>query len=791
MNRLTICLLASLLYTATHVSVYAQSIRLDGDTYVKLVAKGEPEATARALVVMDKYLRLALGKTTLRSGDRTVRVVLEARAATWSDIPPDELHNIRDVDAYEISIRGGDDPAIHIIGRTGGALTSGVFDFIENRIGVTWLFPGPSGVSLPTKKKFELSTGTKKARPEFISRIYTGLTPSVYPDYYDSLKLRHLIFSSHAMIRIFPIGESKRLHPEIFPIKDGKRHIPEVGNTHFGHGQHWHPCYTHAKTVEVATRQAMEFFKNRTGLTFSLGINDGTRLQCDCENCRAVGWPQSYYQFVNRVAENVKEHYPPFLIGVLAYGDVEPPPQDLKLAENVLVLGGDTSSFIGKAKHLGIYEYLYGAGFWVPHFPLEGMRSNAQVHRRMGAMALHCEVRPLWAFDAPKVYLRSKLLWDADYDVHAGLERWCRAAFGDGWRPMLKFYRLWAAKSDDAVNADGITATADIEMWRNSNAQFATASASDYKRCAQWIDLARKRANDPVVSERLDMISAFFDYSRTAFEMWELKQDIFDSNPKNDWSALAQQALALKQRREDLLDAMRSHKKWFYGTSGDVDLMLSDKWETRWTWTVFYENDNAIRTALYKAREAGQAAPGNLPDSFQNVASLVASEHLGLTNFNAWLTYYHHDIYNRMEIQPQTETTKFRLDAAAPRKIPDDTPHAWLAPNRLKRQWFRGSVPLDQDKHYLFDVSVSGTGGKADIRVHNMNDCGMKAWLVEDFGKKEEAHTKQMLLKPVPHWGNGHDVSVWEVEVVFTPDSEDAAFEGTCSVTEVDAGEAK
>ena len=776
---------ACLILTMSLGAGKAKGIRLDSDSYIKLIARGSQKATARGLVVLDKYLRLALGKKKLRSGTRRVRFILESRFEDWSDIPRGYLKDLREIDAFEIKVETGDPSAVHITGMTGHALTSGVFEFLESQIGVTWLFPGPLGISIPSQKAYLIKVGTRRVMPEFISRIYTGITDEPFPDYYDSLRLRHLIFSSHAMIRIFPIEESKRLHPEIFPMKDGKRHFPDPNSTNFAHGQHWHPCYTNSKTIEVATRKAKEFFKNKSGLTFSLGINDGTRLQCDCETCRAAGWPQSYYQFVNRVAENVKEHYPPFTVGVLAYGDVEIPANNLKLADNVLVLGGDTSGFVGMAKHLGVYEYLYGRGFWIPHFPLEGMKSNAQYHRKIGAVALHCEVHPVWAFDAPKVFLRSKLLWNADYDVHAGLERWCRAAFGAGWKPMLKFYHLWAAKRDKEVKPDAITATVDLSLFRNSNAQFSTTSENDYRQCAKWIALARKKADDPIISERLDRLEPFFDYSRNAFQMWLLKKQIFENNRK-DWAALARQALALKTRREELLGTMRKHEEWFYGSEANVDHILSHRWEGRWTWTVHYENDNALRTALYNAREAGQTSPVDLPDTLRSYTSSARHQNVELSKFDAWQNYYHHHINNQMVIKSRKGMAEFRLNADAPRKIPAETPHAWLAPNGLKRHWFRGRVALDQKKHYLFDISVSGAKGRVDIRVHNANDCGMKAWLVEEFGNRKQTRNKRLLLQPVLFWGEQRNVKGWEVEVRFTPDDEDAKFEGTCSVTEVE-----
>ena len=48
-----------------------------------------------------------------------------------------------------------------------------------------------------------------------------------------------------------------------------------------------------------------------------------------CKDCLAVGWPNSYYQFVTRVADALRPDYPAQLVGVLAYGDVGIPPHDL------------------------------------------------------------------------------------------------------------------------------------------------------------------------------------------------------------------------------------------------------------------------------------------------------------------------------------------------------------------------------------------------------------------------------------------------------------------------------
>ncbi|MBM3892389.1 MAG: DUF4838 domain-containing protein, partial [Verrucomicrobia bacterium] len=360
--------------------------------------------------------------------------------------------------------------------------------FLEDHLGLHWAFPGELGLCLPPRKSVELKEGRSVARPFVVARVMTGLvlrdpardrTPRATSgvareeraffsaeDFFKSMRMHHESVT-HNMIHIFPIEESLAKHPEIFPMQeDGKRFVPATRAKGEGTGgknsfQAWHPCYTQPKTLEVAIAEGREAFAAGR-LFYSLGINDGQRVQCQCAECRRVGWPQSYYQFVARVADALRGQYPPRMVGVLAYGDVGRPPRGLKLPDNVLVnVAGDRHSlWRGLAPRLGTYEYIYGAGYVVPNVPLEIIQENFRYYRANRLLMYRAEAYPVWAFDAPKLYIIRRLLWNPNDDPHRLLREFCDRTFGAAGGAMYRYYVAAASWRRDDVRRGDFT-----PMW--------------------------------------------------------------------------------------------------------------------------------------------------------------------------------------------------------------------------------------------------------------------------------------------------------------------------------------
>ncbi|MHC4874355.1 MAG: DUF4838 domain-containing protein [Planctomycetota bacterium] len=441
------------------------AVILNEKTDVKIKLESDFGNTAEAMQeLVERHMKKALKRESLAvEGGESFTIVLKAKAPMWDKLDKKEISDITDVDKVTITITEDPEKQVVIEGNTVIATGFGLMIFLEEDVGITWLFPGENGVAYPKKKPITLKARTQSYKPTYISRVYTGITyrdkkifKRIYEgtysrsrfffgvyDYLKALKLHQFSSASHNMINIFPVKESEKNNPEIFPMKDGKRHIPDVNKRGVGNGQCWHPCYSNPKTFEITIAKAKAAYTkdmNKRGVQggkhmFSLGINDGKRLQCQCPECKKQGWPNSYYNYVKKVALALKEFSPPHMIGLIAYGDVRHPPEDLDLPDNVMVQITNANyrqleNWSKHAKSLGVYEYNYGYGYWVPNFPLKLLKQNAQIFRKFRVQFYHNESHPMWAFDWPKMKIMSELMWDPDMDVYKALKKYCDRGFG-------------------------------------------------------------------------------------------------------------------------------------------------------------------------------------------------------------------------------------------------------------------------------------------------------------------------------------------------------------------------
>jgi hypothetical protein len=271
---------------------------LAADTDFVIKRRGDFGNAGEAVeALLRKYLLLALQKETLAGSGPTVRFALESRAGEWHELPRDAIRDITDIDAFEIEIAPKDTEQVQIRGATAVATAYGVLHFLEEHMGIMWLFPGELGLHVPDRETFRLAEAKQRVAPAFVSRIYTGLElrhPGAVPahegvlqrerhffnawDHLKSLKLHFLSYASHNMTNIVSLN-LKDEHPEVFPIVDGERWFPppkpEGQKLSGGRWQAWHPCYTHPTTIEIAIGKAREAFEKGRRHTFSLGIGLG------------------------------------------------------------------------------------------------------------------------------------------------------------------------------------------------------------------------------------------------------------------------------------------------------------------------------------------------------------------------------------------------------------------------------------------------------------------------------------------------------------------------------------
>ena len=223
------------------------------------------------------------------------------------------------------------------------------------------------------------------------------------------------------------------------------------------------------------------------GHAISLGMNDGA-YESDSEvdaKLRANLYDK-YFQgqqladnfmaFYNNVARILLEKYPDSKsrIGFYGYVNMTIPPQRKCVAEEPLVVwlapididpihGMDDPRSPMKQEFKGmmyrwaeimqgrvvIYDYDQTMLVWrdIPNPSHQAFRQDIKHYRDAGILGFHTEGRSAYATTFLNYYLRGRLMWDPDVDVHALLAEFYPKFYGPAAEPMRRYwsaiYRAW------------------------------------------------------------------------------------------------------------------------------------------------------------------------------------------------------------------------------------------------------------------------------------------------------------------------------------------------------------
>jgi hypothetical protein len=774
------------------------------------------------------YLVRVLGKTDLSGPGPEVTFVLKAKASYWHQLPPDAIEDVRDIDAFEVAVASDPRPAVTITGQTPLATGYGVMHFLDKHLDVFWAFPGELGLCLPKRRTFRLGVGTECVAPWVVARLMSGLdlrggkggaAPGrrmngvlrehrgffLADDYFKSLRLRR-DGVTHNMIHIFPVEQCRAEHPDLFPMtEEGDRFVPEARDRAASGGQKayqaWHPCYTHPKAVEIAVARGREQF-GEGRLFYSLGVNDGRKVQCRCPRCRSVGWPQSYYRFVNEVAEALKDYYPPQMVGVLAYGDVGIPPDDLRLPENVLVnvAGMRKGVWESLAPSLGTYEYIYGAGYVVPNLPLEAIRENTRYYQTHGLRMYRAEFYPVWAFDAPKAYVISRLLWDPDQDVYGLLRTFCDRTFGEAGEAMCRYYEHVASIRAADVRRGQFTPIWNREWPFREPLQMFRCPADLHERLAGCLDEAKAKDVTTLEARRLAMVEAFTEFSAVYCAMDRLAGDVFAG--RADPGAALARAADLMRRKDALWATLGEHPEWFAGSSVRLDTLHERPWPTR---RIEEQLEAAVATASLRLA-AGEARTGKgAGQEAGRGGSRYAGPQVRRPAPLKPLRREEHPWYKPTQHVPIQVLDARGNDAFPFRTAPNAIIEEQEDPRhhgKPKAQWLHGlarNLPVDERTLYVAKLDFEGRKGMLLVRLHGVTRCEARRQLVFAhrvlaFADEEETASREVVIDPMRYLaGAEQDVpspSALNVQLYLTwrPDDATSHLRGTARLDRITIG---
>jgi hypothetical protein len=242
----------------------------------------------------------------------------------------------------------------HIIiagGRPRGTIY-GVYTFLENYLGIRFLTADDTYVP-KIGNSHRIDDIDYKYHPPFVYRnVYDGeliqykdektnrfltrlrinaCVNGQLPEYLGGSVPYRLI--NHTFDGQLPINKYGTEHPEYYALIEGKRRNNTIETQ---------PCLTNPEVLRIITGVVQEQIKEEPYIkNVSVSQNDNY-FYCQCDKCAAIDRQQessmgSLLQFVNKVADAVKQHHPGYMVGTLAYQYSRKPPKDIKPHDNVQI----------------------------------------------------------------------------------------------------------------------------------------------------------------------------------------------------------------------------------------------------------------------------------------------------------------------------------------------------------------------------------------------------------------------------------------------------------------------
>lgn len=374
---------------------------------------------------------------------------------------------------------------------------------------------------------------------------------------------RYAFMGTHMMaIDVFPVykyGPDNSWPKEILPtLANGKKKVlpkiklPIPKNIFHARkpvGGFWQPCWSNPATTRIAIENILEILAkdpNKKGINIDVNDMGG---YCLCKDCRkAVGgksnsirypdYSELYWKWVHDVAAAVCKKYPHVYFTAIAYCQVYDPPS-FKLHKNVIpricietiVLADEKvapnrykmlKAWKEKAHQLDLYDYLYGADFFIA--PRVYFRSHSAILKNLiknyNLRSAYISSDARSVFQGPMQQIILNVLWDPDFDVERFLDKWYNIAVGKKAAPYLKEYfdfweKYWNGKEIRKTNWYKSINNAYMALGERNSHTYALKKG-DLAYLKGLMDKVVKLAVTPAEKKRAALLKESFDYTYLA-----------------------------------------------------------------------------------------------------------------------------------------------------------------------------------------------------------------------------------------------------------------------------------
>jgi len=454
----------------------ALQLAIEGTTaYSIIIANDAPEAEEYAAEELAHFLKEMTGADFPIELDSAVRSDHEIVLGTTNRLSLDDVPEQLRPEAWEGFAIIVDEPKLYIIGNIPRGTLYGVYDFLEQELGVRFLTPNYTYV--PSKPTLSCRIKSRRFDPVLEYRNIGGYCPSVWAvrNRINAVwswipleaKVGGVKYLSEAFVhtfnRLVPPEKYFDEHPEYFSEVGGKR-IRD----------HTQLCLSNPEVLRITIEKVREWIEQasvpnpHTKLIISISPNDWGN-HCQCAQCTAINEQEgssmgTLMRFINKVAEAIGKDYPNVAIDTLAYARYRTPPKT-RPAANVLIRYANSASNMcpldavhegpGQKRNwenilkwsrmtdnLYVWNYYVNFGdFFKPWPNLRYIDENIRLYVEHGMRGLYAQntYSPGTEMGALRSYLLAKCMWRPETDGRKTMEEFCRLYYGAAGDTVLKY----------------------------------------------------------------------------------------------------------------------------------------------------------------------------------------------------------------------------------------------------------------------------------------------------------------------------------------------------------------
>lgn len=478
--------LALILMALLPVAAYPLTLAADGKAAIIILPADPAPAEQTAAEELRDHLQQITGATfevTKRPLTRGSRILVgagdEARRLVG-----EKLLGEMAADEFLVRVVGQD---LVLIGGSPRGTLYAVYSFLEDDLGCRWL-TWFGTTDLPQRKRLAIPNLNRRSRPAFMVRdmcVQGGVPGQRKPDVarflarnrdqgpdmnflgdmtpYGGTSHRYGrppgIWMVHTFFGWMPPDKYFADHPEYYSLRGGQRKQAQL-------------CFSNPDLRREMTANILKGIGDTDpAASYAVSAQDSDGHMCECPGCQALiereGTPGApLYDYLVELGNIVKEKYPQAFLTTLAYRkeQTEPPPQHLKLPDNVIIIFAPIADDFSKAiehksnadtlrnisewpnhtSHLWVWYYPNTYGETLPLGNLGRMAADFRLFKKIGVEGIFSEhdtrgvYRSVGLADL-QTWLMLKLMWKPDQDLRALITDFTDRYYGPA-APLIREY---------------------------------------------------------------------------------------------------------------------------------------------------------------------------------------------------------------------------------------------------------------------------------------------------------------------------------------------------------------